>query len=146
MCLVNYKEINMGERKKPIECYKILENVNGQLISPLYSDHKGGSLWAVGDVNKTKCAEPDIYYYVEWLECKVNSINGGGFHTCKTLKDARTYLNNFSLKKERKLVIAQCEITLDTKFVYEGLAVWDSWDPGVPGYVSESLKIVKIIE
>lgn len=145
MCLVNCAKINMGKVKKPIECYKILENVNGQLISPLYFDFKGGSLWAVGDVNKTKCAKPGIDHYV-WLNCEVNAINGGGFHTCKTLKDARNYLDYFSLQKERKLVIAQCEITLDTKFVYEGLAVWDSFDPGVPGYVSESLKIVKIIE
>lgn len=136
----------MGKRKEPIVCYKVLERENGSLLSPLYGDRQGGGLWAVGEINKTGCEYPDIYDDTTWLLKMTSTLHGGGFHTCKTLEGAELFLKYFVNRDKTTFVIAKCEITLDTKFVYEGLAVWDSYDPGVPGYVSESLKIVKIIE
>ena len=135
----------MGKRKKPIECYKILEKISGRLVSPLYGDYKGGDLWAVGEINKTGLEYPDIYDGTRWLGGELNSLHGGGFHACKTLKDAEKFLKYFAHKDKTTLVIAKCEITLDTKFAYEGLAVWDSWDPGIQGYISESLKVIEVL-
>ena len=153
MCLIDYNKIELGKKRKPITCYKVFETTYGTMDSPLYNDFKGGKEWEVGETRKIgedtpsfETAYRDVPYH------DVPSIGGHSFHTCKTLKGARDYKKWLGRHEEdtwwnhgRKFVIAKCEIPLDTKFIYEGTAVVSYDDEGIPGYVSESIKILKLI-
>jgi len=150
MCLIDYKKIDTSKRKRGIKCYKVLETTYGTFDSPLFGDHDGGHAWTIGEIREIEAETPwltDTYRSNPTTDFYAPCITGDGYHTCKTLKSVKEYLKWLNGHGSiRKFVIAECMIPKDTKYVYEGTAVVSSDDEGYPGYVSQSLKIVKLLK
>ena len=147
MCLINYKKINLSGLKKPVTCYKVFQTTFCRLDSPLYDDFLFGSGWEVGKTRSLNSLLPSVdtpHNINAETDC---AIYGNAFHTCCTLSGARKYkkwLND--TRYDATFAIAKCEVPLDSLFLYKGTAVAAYEDEGVPGYVSESLKVVKLIK
>ena len=60
------------------------------------------------------------------------------------LRDYKKWLSRYD-KENEDYVIAKCESPLDSKFAFKGTAVVDDEDKGLPGYVSETITIVKLL-
>ena len=147
MCLVNFKRIEMGLKKKPITCYKVFWKGDLVLNSPLYNDVKGGCFWKVGETRRVGEDHPAFYdtYRFGMYE---PGITGDAFHSCKGIKAAKSFrdwLADGNKARYDNYAIAKCEIPLDSKFAFEGTAVVSDDDEGLPGYVSETIKIVELV-
>ena len=137
----------MGLKRKPITCYKVFQEHNGVLYSPLYGDQIQGAYWKIGETRRINENRPDFYDNYRFGEY-VMSITGNSFHSCKGIKAAKEYrrwLSHGDANVAKEYPIAKCEIPLDTKFAFEGTAVVSDDDEGLPGYVSEAITIVKLL-
>ena len=140
MCLYNPKKIPKTGFKG-IFCYKVLrKDKEGNLSSPYYF-----VLWVPGHLSRID----DFDLRSKEIECRVSAhgnITYGAFHTYKNKQDAVDFVAASEmpyLSQYDEPVIAECFIPSDTEYVYEGEAPCSM--NLVPGYASQSLRIIRIL-
>ena len=122
--------------EEDITVYKVLGvDEDGVLRSPIRKFK-----WQVGETMATN-EKPEIKEY-HYLGFSSVSVEGNAFHTFKEKEVAREYaIAKSKIFNFNKMVVAECVIPADSKFVY--LGVFNNTDDS---YASEKLKVVNVEE
>ena len=147
MCLLHAIEI---EHEEDIKCFKfLLRNIHtGKLSSPYFQ----GTDWKIG---KTKAVKQPVSGEKPLIEARAmwpDKVDGFAYHTYADLLAAvrgadifgRGYNIGHGYFRDYKIVVAECTIPQDSKFVYKGY----EQGPGETtrlGYASEKLRIDRLV-
>lgn len=123
-------------REEDITVYKVLGvDEDGVLHSPIRKFE-----WQVGETMATD--EKPIMKEHHYFGFNTTSVEGNAFHSFREKEVAREYaVAKSKIFKFNKIVIAECVIPSDSKFVYLG-----AFNKSDDSYASEKLKVVSVEE
>ena len=115
MCLSFAKLVTSEE---DIITYKVFEDVEGNLYSPMYY-YK----WSRSTMKKECAGPPRNLLDIETTFGHGEIIYGGAFHSFKYRRDAEAYLDYLVHNQlwNKKLVIKKCVIPKDSKRIFAGI-------------------------